>query len=163
MATLISSFVRQFDTGEPASETIIPPPGRKIRKIEMRIGTGPFTEVPVTNPFGQTITWASFDQPVLINVCTVAAPALPEFNIEVIMGVGGQIIDGNTGTNLIRQGADFRPRFVPFSNHEIASIWITDADGANAVQEAVINPQNHTVVIDNITAPKRIYVAFRRI
>lgn len=163
MSTLISSYVKQGDLGEPFSETIIPPPGRKIWRIEMRIGTGSFTNVPFSNPYSHTINIAALNNPVLVRVCTVPAPASDEFIVEIVMGNGGSVLHANPGDNTIRLGADFRPRFVPFSGKEIAHIVVSNPDGSSPVPENIVNRQGHTVILDNMTGPKKIYVTFRNL
>lgn len=163
MATLINSYSVQGDLGEPFSQTITPPSGFKIRKIELRIGSGAFTDVPFTNPYSHTISLPAFNDPIAVKVCCVPAPPATEFVVDIVMGSGGQVLDANTGANTIREGADFRPRFVPFSGKEIFQIIVSNPDGSSPVAENITNRQNHTVILDNLTGPKRIYVTFRNL
>ena len=163
MATLISSYTRQGDLGETFTENISPPPGFKIRKIEVKVGTGPFTEVTFANPYLYVATASPLNDPRTYKICCVAAPVAVEYVVDIVMGNGGQLLDANPGANTIREGADFRPRFVPFSGKELAQIIVSNTDGSSPVAETIANRQNHTVVLDNLSAAKKIYATFRNI
>jgi hypothetical protein len=144
--TLFSSYEIELESHSEYEYLIEMPAGRKAHKVELADGTN----LPFADPFAPLITLPASTTAQTIKVCTVPVPPSAQIPITIQTGSGVLCADKNVGVSLVPSGSTFRVKFLPYLGYELYTISV------NGIQEDLTNRQEHSLEIENVSAPIKI-------
>lgn len=144
--TLISSYEIELESHGEYEYLIVLPTGRKAHKVELADGT----DLPFSDPFSPLVSLPASTTAQTVKVCTVPIPPTEQIPITIQVGLGVVCADKNVGISLVPFGSTFRVKFVPYLMYELYTITV------NSIQEDLTNRQEHSLEIENVSAPIKI-------
>lgn len=143
---MFSSYSLEIESHGEYEYLVEMPTGRKAHKIELADGT----DLAFSDAFSPLIALPASPTAQTIKVCTVPIPPTEQIPITIQVGLGVVCADKNIGISLVPFGTTFRVKFVPYLGYELYTITV------NGVKEDLTNRQEHSLEIENVSAPIKI-------